>query len=182
MFDAISRMVFPRPLYATCIEHSQRRVRQDYREGESKVPIAFGLIGGIVEGDLARVTHVFPFRNNLRSDAMYRSEMDRLLELVGTPSLAANDARGWVSDPREFRAADEASAAAGASIFGSYHTHKQPWPTDPLRSSCTVLDRELARDTGVWMFIVSVVKIDEPVLRAFFEGDNAREAEIVIQG
>lgn len=61
---------------------------------------------------------------------------------------------------------------------GNYHTHRVPWRHDPMRDSCTRLDRALAEGCGQWTFIVSAVDLHQPSLRAFYEGDNDTEATI----
>ena len=38
----------------------------------------------------------------------------------------------------------------------------------------------LARGSGLWAFILSMLEPEQPVLRAFFEGDNHREARIAV--
>ena len=88
--------------------------------------------------------------------------------------------RGWVADPREVLAVERFCDRYDWLNFGNYHTHRVGWPADPLRDTCTGLDRELARDCGQWVFILSVVDLDKPVLRAFYEGDNTIEARITI--
>jgi hypothetical protein len=40
------------------------------------------------------------------------------------------------------------------------------------------LDRELSAGTGLWTFILSAVDLNRPILRAYFEGSNDREATI----
>ncbi len=66
-------------------------------------------------------------------------------------------------------------------LFGAYHMHRVAWSHDPRRDTCTELDQCLARDSGLWTFILSMVEPERPVLRAFFEGDNDREATVRIE-
>ena len=58
--------------------------------------------------------------------------------------------------------------------------HRVPWGDIPRRDTCTALDTALARESGLWAFILSMVDPERPVLRAFFEGDNCREGRISV--
>jgi deoxyribodipyrimidine photolyase len=58
--------------------------------------------------------------------------------------------------------------------------HRVPWSHDPERDTCTELDGEIARGQGQWVFIVSMVDPEDPTIRAFFEADNSREADVMI--
>ena len=169
--------------YEAIIAHCRRKIRGEYVANETRVSRAFGLVAGTVdrEASVARITAAFPLRRNLRLEASHQDEMDEILDEFAIPSKTPNALRGWVADPMEVLAADRICSASGTVLLGAYHSHKQPWPTDPDRSSCTALDTFLARDRGLWVFIVSMVRPDAPIFRAFFEGDNDREALIEIE-
>lgn len=50
----------------------------------------------------------------------------------------------------------------------------------PLRDTCTAIDTALARGRGLWVVILSLVDPQRPIVRAFFEGDNDREARVAV--
>ncbi len=178
---AIRQIAFPASLYASVVEHARRKLAGRWQPDEEQAPKAYGLIGGRIEGATATVTHVVPLRNNLRDRPGFKDEVDRLMNEVAVPSETPFEQRGWVADPREVLDAERRCEEVGSVLFGSYHMHRVPWQDDPRRDTCTALDTALARDSGLWVFIVSMVDPDRPMLRAFFEGDNHREGQIHIQ-
>lgn len=180
--DDVAEIVFPPALYSAVIGHGRRKLEGDWLVGEEQAPKAYGLIGGRIAGERAEVTHVIPLRNNLRDRDDFKDEVDRLMNEQAFPSETPLERRGWVADPREVLAADRTCEAEGSVLLGAYHMHRVPWSHDPRRDTCTALDRSLAQDSGLWAFILSVVDPDYPVLRAFFEGDNDREARVMQEG
>lgn len=171
-------IVFPRPLYASLVAHAVRKFTGHYLAGETEERKAFGMVAGRPTSGGLQVGSVFPLIVNLRHDKGHRARMDEVVEEHAIPSETPMDQRGWIADPRELMAIDDACDDAGWVLFGNYHTHRVPWPHDPVRDTCTQLDRVLAAESGQWTLILSVVDLHRPVLRAFFEGDNDREAVI----
>ena len=178
---AIAEVAFPPPLYAVLVGHARRKLGGDWLPGEEQAPKAYGLVGGRITGARAVVTHVVPLQHNLRDRDDVKGEVDRLMDELAVPSETPLDRRGWVADPREVLAAERRCEAEGSVLFGAYHVHRVPWSHDPRRDTCTALDRALAQDSGLWAFILSMVDPDRPVLRAFFEGDNDREAVVSVE-
>lgn len=178
--DGVAEMVFPASLYSAVIDHGRRKLDGEWRPGEEQAPKAYGLVGGRIAGSRADVTHVIPLRNNLRHRDDYKQEVDRLMDEKAVPSETPVEGRGWVADPHEVLAAERTCEAEGSVLLGAYHMHRVPWSHDPRRDTCTELDRSLAQHSGLWAFILSVVDPDHPVLRAFFEGDNDREAKVLV--
>ncbi len=176
----ITEISFPGVLYGELVEHGRRKLRGRWLEGEEQAPKAYGLVGGRIHGPTAEVTHVLPLRNNLRGRPDLKAHVDRMMADWAVPSETPMDRRGWVADPREVLAAERTCEEVGSTLFGAYHMHRVPWPDDPWRDSCTALDRCLAQDSGLWTLILSLVNPSEPRLRAFFEGDNDREASICV--
>lgn len=168
--------------YATLLDHARRKLRGDYRPGETPEPKAFGLLGGRIEGERADITDVVPLARNLRHEAPYQQHIDALVGALAVASETPLHRRGWLADPKELLAAQSAFDNAGTVLVGSYHMHRVGWPADPRRETCTALDEALARHCGLWMFVLSMVDPDRPVLRAFFEGDNEHEADVVLDG
>lgn len=168
--------------HAALLGHARRKLRGEYLAGETAERKAFGLLVGQVDAERATTTAVVPLARNLRHEQPYRAQIDALVHALAVPSQTPLERRGWLADPSELLAAQRACDAAGTIIFGSYHMHRVGWPADPRRETCTALDEALARDRGLWMLVLSMVDPERPVLRAFFEGDNDREAQIAVTG
>jgi hypothetical protein len=175
---AIDQIWLPASCHATIVNHAARKLDGHYVADETGERLAFGLIAGILEGDRAVVTAVFPLLRNLRQVGPYRDQMDNIIERYAVVSETENGRRGWMADPLEVLAVDELCDRRRWVRFGNYHTHRVAWPDDPRRDSCTELDRVMASDSDQWMFILSVVDRERPVLRAFYEGCNDHEATI----
>jgi hypothetical protein len=171
-------ILLPRPLYASLVSHVVRKLTGHYLECETRERKAFGIVAGrsVTRGFVA--TAIFPLLVNLRRDDRHRREMDEIVDSHAIPSETPNEQRGWIAHPAELLAIEDACDEQGWQMFGNYHTHRVPWPHDPLRDTCTALDRVLAAGCGQWTFVVSAVDLHQPRLRAFYEGDNAQEATI----
>lgn len=167
-------------LYAAVVEHGRRKLVGAWQPDEEQAPKAYGLLGGRRQGRCMVVTHVIPLRRNMRDRPDIKVDMDRLMDEVAIPSQTPNARRGWVADPFEVLAAEDRCDAQGSELFGAYHMHRVAWDIDPLRDSCTAIDRCLAQHSGLWALILSLVEPDRPRLRAFFEADNEAEAVIRI--
>ncbi|MGH3977535.1 MAG: hypothetical protein ACRDRZ_00805 [Pseudonocardiaceae bacterium] len=178
--DQVREIVVPAVWYAQLVQHARRKLAGEYLPDEEAAPKAYGLLGGRFQAQRMVVTLVFPLRRNLRHAAAYKSHVDQLMDEVAVPSETPTDKRGWVSDPTEVLAAERECEARDSVLFGSYHMHRVAWDHDPKRDCCTELDTRLAEDSGLWAFILSMVDPDRPVLRAFFEGHNEREAPVRI--
>ncbi|MFJ5546421.1 hypothetical protein [Streptomyces sp. NPDC093225] len=173
-----SEIVFMRPLYASLVAHAVRKLTGHYLEGETEERKAFGMLAGRPTGTGIEVGAVFPLITNLRHDSRHHQRMDEVVNAYAIPSQTPNEQRGWIADPRELMEIERACDASGWVLFGNYHTHRVAWPQDPVRDSCTGLDRTLAGGSGQWTLILSVVDLHRPRLRAYFEGDNGHEAPI----
>lgn len=177
-FGDAREIIFPLPFYASLVSHAARKLAGHYLEDEAPERKAFGLLAGCWAGEALVVRAVIPLLANLRHDPRHRAAMDETVGRLAIPSETPNDQRGWIADVREVMGAERLCDEHGWMMFGNYHTHRVAWPCDPLRDTCTELDRALAAGTGLWMLIVSVVDLDRPVVRAYFEGDNGAEAAI----
>ncbi|MFL6163364.1 MAG: hypothetical protein ACJ74U_14175 [Jatrophihabitantaceae bacterium] len=171
-------ILLPMPHFASVVGHVVRKLTGFYLEGETPERKAFGMLAGVCGPNGYAVTAVFPLLINLRADEQYRQDMDDLVDGYAIPSETPNAQRGWIASPAELMAIEEICDAHGWLAFGNYHTHRVPWDHDPVRDTCTRLDRTLAADSGQWTFIVSAVDLHRPSIRAFYEGDNNREATI----
>ncbi len=177
--DRIEEIVFPEHLYGQLMAHGRRKLSRQYLPDEERERKAYGLVGARLDDRVAEVTHVVPLLKNQRSsDPELCDYFDELMDEVAVPSETPNARRGWVTDPREVLQAEREFDATGSVLLGGYHMHRVAWDGDPLRDTCTGLDTRLAESSGMWMFILSLVDPDEPILRTFFEGCNDREAVV----
>lgn len=176
--DRLEEIYFPKHLYWRLIGHARRKLAQQYLPGEERERKAYGLVGGHLHGAVAEVDHVVPLLRNRRSDPEMRPYVDQLMDDVAVASETPLDRRGWVTDPREVLEAERQFDATRSVLLGGYHMHRVAWQGDPLRDSCTQLDTCLAEGSGLWMFILSLVDPDRPILRTYYEGRNDQEAVV----
>ena len=97
------------------------------------------------------------------------------------PSETPLAKRGWIADPEELLENVRIMQQENLLLLGAYHMHRVAWPDDPLRETPTTLDTILAAESRMLIFIISMVKTDQPVMRAFYEGDPDREVPILIE-
>lgn len=171
-------ILLPRPYYASLVSHVVRKLTGYYIDGETPERKAFGMLAGTPEPDGYTVTAAFPLLVNMRRADRYRHDMDDIVTEHAIPSQTPNEQRGWIANPAELMAIENACNAHGWLLFANYHTHRISWPHDPRRDSCTQLDRALAAGSGQWTFIISAVDLHRPSIRAFYEADNMSEATI----
>ena len=176
-----SRILFPGTLYESVIEHCKRKLSQNYLEGESQERKAFGLIAGRKSGADYIVERCFPLLKNARQLSPYNKIMDSVMAEYGVPSETPFTKRGWVAEPEELLGKIRLIQQDDLILLGAYHIHRVAWPGDPLRDTPTTLDTVLAADSKMFIFIISMVKIDQPLLRAFYEGKRDREVPVLIE-
>lgn len=169
----------PTALCTELVGHAARKLRGEYRKGETRQQQAFGLVAGLREGEILKATEIFVLRRNLRTDPVRGQEIDAVVRELATDSSTPIDRRGWIAAPEEILAAQERCDRVGLTLFASYHMHKVPWPHDPLRDRPTALDTALGEGQGLWMVILSMVDPARPILRAFWEGRPEVEAALV---
>ncbi|WP_339136151.1 MAG: hypothetical protein WGN25_20085 [Candidatus Electrothrix sp. GW3-4] len=176
----IDRILLPEKVWEEIITHCRRKVAGDFLPGESKVNRAFGILAGVHTGRELHVRKVLPVKKNARNQEPLKSFMDKMMEEHAVPSTTPLNKRGWITDPQEFRECLELCTQEGLSIFGAYHIHVVPWEGDPLRDTPTRLDTLLVKESKMFSFIISMVDIDKPSMRAFFEGKIDQESPIII--
>ena len=174
----VERIMLPRSRYGTLIDHCLRKLEQRYLEDETGERKAYGLVGGRLSNGDITVGRVVPLKKNARTVEPYKRHMDELLGRFAIPSETPLDKRAWVADPVEARAILMDFARNGLELVGTYHMHRVGWESDPLRDTPTVLDTALAEDSEVFLFVVSTVNPDKPIVRAFFEGVPDKEVAI----
>ena len=176
----INRILLPERIWEEIVAHCRRKVAGDFLPGESQVKRAFGILAGIQEGRELHVRMVLPVKKNARNQEPLKSFMDKMMEEHAVPSTTPLSKRGWITDPQEFKECLDRCTQKGLSIFGAYHIHVVPWKGDPLRDTPTRLDTLLVRNSKMFSFIISMVDIEHPFMRAFYEGEIDQEVPIII--
>jgi len=166
--EEIKRILLPEETWQSIVAHCRRKLAGDFLPGESKVKRAFGILAGVQEKDELHVRLVLPVKKNAREQEPLKSFMDKMMERYAVPSTTKMSKRGWITDPEEFRQCLDECNRQGLSIFGAYHMHVVPWEGDPLRDTPTRLDTILVQDSRMFSFIISMVDVDNPFMRAFF--------------
>lgn len=177
----LERIVLPQRLWQEILAHCRRKLAGDYLEGETPIKRAYGILAGVRDRGDFQVRLVLPVKRNARDQEPLKSWMDRMMAAHAIPSTTPSSQRGWITDPVELMACMERCDREGLIPIGAYHMHIVPWKGDPLRDTPTRLDAILARGSNLFAFILSLVDIERPTLRAFFEGDIQRETPLVIQ-
>jgi proteasome lid subunit RPN8/RPN11 len=180
--EEAQRIDCPESKWQEILEHCKRKLAGHYLSGESRMPRAYGLVAGVQHGPALEVERILPIKKNVRDHEPYKPYMDRVMEQYAVPSKTPFSQRGWMTDPTELKACYEECDQEGLMVFGTYHMHVIPWKHDPLRDTPTQLDRVLARNSQLFTFIVSMVNVALPRIRAFYEALEAREVPILIQG
>lgn len=160
------------------LDHCRRKLRGEYLPAEDQNLKAFGLLAGRKEGGTINVLGCYPLLRNARQSEDHREYMDKMMADFAVPSETPFAERGWVAAPEELATVLRQCRELDLVLIGSYHMHRVAWPHDPLRDTPTTLDTILGRDSRLVMFIMAMVDPDNPSLRAYDEGDAAREIPI----
>ena len=174
------QIILPNHHWQEIVEHGRRKLAGEYLEGESKIKRAYGLVAGVENGDILKVTLIVPIKRNVRDQGPYKSFMDEVMETYAVPSVTPFSERGWVMDPKELKACYDRCDQEDFLVFGTYHMHIVPWEHDPVRDTPTRLDTVLAEKSNLFTFIVSMVDLERPVIRAFYEAVIEKEVPISI--
>ena len=178
----ITSIILPLAIREAMILHCRRRLQQgknitDKGQADNK---AFGLMGGrVVEARLV-IENTIPLRQNARDTEAQRLFMDAAMTRHATPSITPISQRGWVAEPAELDSALNSFRQQGIRLVGNYHMHRVAWEHDPLRDAPTELDTVLGRTSRMFMFIISMVRPESPIIRAFFEGIKELEIPVLI--
>ena len=164
------------------LDHCLRKLSGNYLDGEEHNLKAYGLLAGEKTSGRITIKACLPLLKNSRSVDPHRGFMDEMMEKHAVASETPLAKRGWVADPTELATAVAEFEQQGLSLIGSYHMHRVAWDHDHTRDPPTTLDTILGRDSRLIMFIISVVKPDQPIIRAFFEGINEQEVPIYVIG
>jgi hypothetical protein len=181
IFEQVKRIILPKELWDEIVEHCKRKHEGHYLDGESKTGRAYGLLSGTEHQLTLNVKRIFPFKKNVRDQEPYKAYMDRLMDEYAVPSETPLSGRGWITDPEELKACYDACDEARLTVFGTYHAHYIGWEHDPMRDTPTLLDTVLAKNSNLFSFIVTMVDMAHPGIKAFYEGSPEREVPIIIE-
>jgi hypothetical protein len=179
-FEQITEIILPYLNWQEIVEHCKRKLAGNYLHGESRVRRAYGLVAGIQDEHTLKVERILAIKKNVRDKEPYKTYMDRMMERYAVPSKTSLDRRGWITDPAELKEYYEQCDQKKLIVFGTYHMHIVPWENDPIRDTPTLLDTILARNSNLFSFIVSMVDVIRPRIRAFYEGSVEKEVPVVI--
>ena len=180
-FAQINRIILPDSNWQEILAHGKRKLAGDYLPGESEGKRAYGIIAGSQNENLLEVARILPGKKNVRSEEPYKTYMDRIMAQHAVPSKTPLSQRGWVIDPLEVKECYDICDRENLIVLGTYHMHIVPWEGDPIRDTPTHLDTVLARNSGLFQFIISMVDTTNPIIRAFYEGQGEKEVPILIQ-
>jgi len=161
------------------LEHCRRKLNEIYLPDEPREKKAFGIIAGNKTGKGILVRQCFPLRRNVRSQEPYKDYIDSVMAKHAIPSETPLRKRGWVADPGELQDVLVECHRGNITLVGSYHMHRVAWKDDRDRDTPTQLDGVLGAQSRMIMFIISMVKPELPILRAFYEGKLDNEFSIV---
>lgn len=179
-FEQITEIILPYLNWQEIVEHCKRKLAGDYLHDESRVRKAYGLVAGIQDEHTLNVERILPIKKNVRDKEPYKTYMDRMMEQYAVPSKTSFGRRGWITDPEELKEHYDKCDQEKLMFFGTYHMHVVPWENDPIRDTPTLLDTILARNSNLFSFIVSMVDVTRPCIRAYYEGSVENEVPVVI--
>lgn len=179
MFEQVNRIILPDFYWQEILEHCKRRLAGNYLPGESRARRACGLVAGVQSERTLNVKRIMPLKKNVRDQEPYKTYMDSIMEQYAMPSKTPLSQRGWIADPVELKECCDKCDRNNLIVIGTYHTHIVAWDHDPIRDTPTRLDAVLARNSNLFSFIVSMVDMTRPIIRAFYEGLTEKEALIV---
>ena len=168
----------PQSCWKEIISHCRRKLNGKFIGDESAEKKAFGLVAGNKEDSRIIVKRCFALKKNARYQKPYSEYMNRILAQHAIPSETGLDKRGWVADPQELMDVTRECQEQGLIILGAYHMHRVAWQHDATRDTPTELDRILATENRMIMFVVSMVDPEKPLMRAFYEGILKQEIPI----
>lgn len=180
-YARVRQIHIPPNIWAEILQHCRRKLAGNFLPDESPVCRAFGILVGHQQEDELRVQRVIPMKRNARNQEPLKTFMDRLMEDHAIPSTTPMDQRGWVTDPQEFKQCLDLCKQEQLTLFGAYHIHVVPWPGDPLRDTPTGLDAVLVKGSNMYTFIISLVDPQQPLMRAFYEGNIEAETPICFE-
>jgi proteasome lid subunit RPN8/RPN11 len=163
------------------LAHCNRKLTENYLPDETKYPRAYGLIAGTLTERVLKIEKIFPVKRNVRRIEPFKSYMDKILLEHAVPSKTPLSERAWMTDPVELKEIYDICDKEGLMVIGTYHSHIVAWSHDPIRDTPTKLDTLLAKHSNLYQFIISLIDVKHPIIRAFYEGFKEKEVAITIR-
>lgn len=176
----INQIILPNALWEQVVSHCKRKLAGDFLPDESQVKRAYGILAGIQEGNELHVKLILPVKKNARNEGPLKAYMDNMMTEHAVASTTPLSQRGWITDPEELMGCYQQCDEQNLQIFGTYHMHIVPWKGDSTRDTPTVLDTVLAKDSNLFSFIISMVDVEAPSIRAFYEGALEKPTPLII--
>jgi proteasome lid subunit RPN8/RPN11 len=136
-----TRLLIPRSVYDAMIGHARRELPNE----------CCGLLAGVIDGDVGRVSQQFPIRNDLAGPTEY------------------------LTNPRDLLDAMKATRAAGTEVLAVYHSHPA---SDPVASRKDV-ERNTWGEAAA--HVIVGMAGESPQVRAWWLGEEGTvEAAVAI--
>lgn len=152
----VEELVFPRHVYWQIVAHARRKLSGRYLPGEEPAPVAYGAVGGRLVNGSGEVTRAVPLAAERPLGSLLDDVTVRPRTGPGTPPRRRQDAVLFGG----YQAGSATSRHAGP---GRRRSH---------------VESDVAAGSGLWMFVLSMVEAEIPVLNAHFEGDRTRQAPV----
>ncbi len=179
--EQTERIFLPQSGWDEIVSHCKRKMAGEFLPGESKVRRAYGILAGSQKGREIFIKRVLPVKKNARTVEPLKTYMDTVMAEYARPSRTPMSQRGWITDPLELKLCYEKCDQDDLDIFGTYHMHIVPWEGDPIRDTPTLLDTVLARNSNLFTFIIAMVDVSRPLIKAFFEGEKNKQVPVAVQ-
>lgn len=177
----INEIHFPKEQYCKLIEHCLRKLNGGYLAEETKEQQAYGLIGGKIFKQVLLIGMVVPLYKNFRKDRSIKKHMDNIVSKYAIPAKTPIEERGWIASPSETIGVLKMLQQENLQLVGTYHMHHLlSWNGDGERDKPTELDRNLAKDTELFMFIIGMINPQKPIIRTYYEGCVNQEIQVII--
>lgn len=176
----INHILISKINYDSIIKHCIRKLNKEFLEDETNEEQAFGIIGGIVSEETITITNVSPLKRNYRCNESISNKMTELIKDIAIPGELNIEERGWVTDPIEFKETLDKLESENVDLIGTYHMHHDnSWYGEVPKDITSDLDKALAKDTGIFMFIVYISREGKDSIRAFYEGTKEIPISII---
>ena len=168
-------------LHKKIIEHCKRKLNRSYEKNETNEQQAFGIIIGRIKNYKYYATKVYCLKKNYRYEKNISKDLNNKIEKYAMPGELNINERAWAADPIEISKII-ADLEYGERIIGTYHMHHdKSWIGNYPKYLPSDLDRELAKDTDLLMFITYIGE-KKYSIRAFYEAKLDKEYNVKILG
>jgi len=162
------------------VQHCLRKLQGKYFPQEIRERQAYGLMGGSFYNESLSVELVLPLFKNARLYGPVRAHMNEIISEHAIPGAVPITERAWVADPLEVKNFLKLLQQRQLELVGTYHMHHlESWQGNEIWELPTKLDEVLGKNTGLFMFIIGMVDLMQPTVRAFYEGCIDQEVRVM---